>query len=58
MSDLCQVNPQFKLGLAIGGAKIDEDIKTLQEEGCGILVGTVGRVWDMQDREILEFKTI
>jgi ATP-dependent RNA helicase DDX55/SPB4 len=42
----------------IGGNKIEYDLQRINERGCNILVGTVGRIFDLFKRETISFKKI
>mmetsp|Transcript_37540 Transcript_37540/g.27680 ORF Transcript_37540/g.27680 Transcript_37540/m.27680 type:complete len:109 (+) Transcript_37540:320-646(+) len=36
----------------IGGSKLDFDFQRIKEKGCNIVVGTVGRVFDLIERKV------
>lgn len=40
----------------IGGNKIEYDLQRVKERGCNILIGTVGRIFDLYKREVIIFK--
>lgn len=42
----------------IGGNKIEYDLQRIKEQGCNIVVGTVGRIFDLFKREIISFKKL
>lgn len=42
----------------IGGNKIEYDLKRIADRGCNILVGTVGRIFDLFKREVINFKKL
>jgi superfamily II DNA/RNA helicase len=42
----------------IGGNKIEYDLQRIKEKGCNILVGTVGRIFDLFKREVICFKKL
>jgi len=44
--------------LAVGGHKLEEDLDNLKNEGCNLVVGTVGRVWDLIQRGTISLKKI
>lgn len=46
------------MGYVIGGNKIEYDIKRINEKGCNILVGTVGRTFDLFKKEHISFKKL
>ena len=42
----------------IGGNKIEYDLKRIKERGCNIMVGTVGRIFDLFKKDIINFKKL
>jgi ATP-dependent RNA helicase DDX55/SPB4 len=42
----------------IGGNKIEYDLQRIKEKGCQIVVGTVGRVFDLFQKEVISFKKL
>jgi ATP-dependent RNA helicase DDX55/SPB4 len=42
----------------IGGNKIEYDLQRVKEHGCNIVVGTVGRIFDLFKREVISFKKL
>jgi superfamily II DNA/RNA helicase len=42
----------------IGGNKIEYDLKRIADKGCNVLVGTVGRVFDLFKRNEVSFKRL
>ena len=53
-----EIFPWLNFNLAVGGAKIDTDIELFKEKGCNVLVGTVGRIWDMLERKEIDLKSL
>lgn len=46
----------LKLYLAVGGNKLEDDLENLKKDGCNLIVGTVGRVWDLIQRGTISLK--
>lgn len=42
----------------IGGGKLEYDLKRIKERGCNIIVGTVGRIFDLFQKDIISFKKL
>jgi ATP-dependent RNA helicase DDX55/SPB4 len=40
----------FSMCYMIGGSKIDFDLQRIKDKGCNLLVGTVGRIFDLFKR--------
>ena len=49
---------QFSMCYLIGGNKIEYDLKRIRDTGCNIVVGTVGRIFDLFKRETINFKKL
>lgn len=49
---------EFSMCYLIGGNKIEYDLQRIKEKGCNIVVGTVGRVFDLFKREQISFKKL
>jgi len=49
---------RFSMCYLIGGNKIEYDLKRISEQGCNVLVGTVGRVFDLFKRDEISFKKL
>jgi superfamily II DNA/RNA helicase len=48
----------FKMCYLIGGSKIEYDLQRVKENGCNIVVATVGRIFDLFKREVISFKKL
>lgn len=48
----------FSMCYLIGGNKIEYDLQRIKEKGCNVLVGTVGRIFDLFNREEINFKKL
>ena len=49
---------KFSMCYLIGGNKIEYDLKRIADKGCNVLVGTVGRVFDLFKRNEVSFKRL
>ncbi|KAL6565285.1 DEAD-box ATP-dependent RNA helicase 18 [Orobanche gracilis] len=49
--------PNFKCVLLVGGRQVKADMKQIEVEGGNVLIGTVGRIYDIMERmENLDFR--
>lgn len=58
MEKLGTSDPTLKCYLAIGGHSINEETEKLKTEQVNILIGTVGRIWDLIERKSVDLKSI
>ena len=42
----------------IGGTKLEHDLSRIKSKGCALVVGTVGRVFDLMEKGELSFKQL
>lgn len=42
----------------IGGSKLEYDAQRIKEKGCNIMIGTIGRIFDLQSKNMLNFKRL
>lgn len=42
----------------IGGSKLEHDIMRIKDKGCNILIGTVGRLFDLESKNLLNFRQL
>ncbi|CDW71079.1 dead-box atp-dependent rna helicase 18-like [Stylonychia lemnae] len=42
----------------IGGNKLEYDTQRIREKGCNIVIGTIGRIFDLQSKNLLNFKRL
>jgi superfamily II DNA/RNA helicase len=42
----------------IGGSKIEYDYQRIKEKGCNVVVGTVGRIFDLFKKDFVSFKKL
>lgn len=52
------VGEKMKMCYMIGGTKLEYDMQRIKEKGCNILVGTVGRIFDLQSKNLLNFRKL
>lgn len=52
------VPEELSMCYLIGGNKIEYDLMRIKDKGCNILVGTVGRIFDLFQRDQLSFKKL
>ena len=50
--------PSYAIQYLIGGSKVEHDIQRIKEKGANIVIGTIGRVFDLHGRNVLNFKKI
>ena len=50
--------PSLSLCYFIGGNKLDSDIQRIKDKGCNVVVGTVGRVFDLHQKNYFSLKKI
>ena len=50
--------PKFNFCYLSGGSKIDFDLQRIEEKGCNVVVGTIGRIFDLYKKDILNFKKL
>lgn len=48
----------FNLSYFIGGSKPEYDIQRIQQKGSNIIVSTVGRLFDLIEKQALSFKKL
>ncbi|TNV81361.1 hypothetical protein FGO68_gene16313 [Halteria grandinella] len=59
VQDFREVVPEaFSMCYLIGGNKIEYDLQRIKEKGCNVVVGTVGRMFDLFKREVVSFKKL
>ena len=49
---------ELNMCFMIGGGKLEYDLKRIKERGCNIMVGTVGRIFDLFQKDIISFKKL
>lgn len=45
--------PSLSFAYFIGGDRVDNDISRIRESGCNVVVGTVGRVFDLHQKNLI-----
>lgn len=50
--------PDSNILYAIGGSKIEFDLQRINEKGCDIVVGTIGRIYELIEKQALNLKKL
>ncbi|KAL8152813.1 hypothetical protein V2J09_010573 [Rumex salicifolius] len=48
--------PNVKTALLVGGVSVTRDMTHIEENGANLLIGTPGRLYDIMDRTVLDFR--
>jgi len=58
LEKLLPINEKLKCFLSIGGHSINEELESLEKEKPNIVIGTVGRIYDLVSRKALNLRAV
>eukprot|EP00347_Sterkiella_histriomuscorum_P021557 403333562 len=50
--------PDFSINFLTGGTKLEYDVQRIKEKGCNVVIGTIGRIFDLYSKDLISFKKI